>query len=63
MRADSIPFAWGEGLVTSNVLNLPKQGHPSDEITEAHDGRQHRRGTVVACVAFEGSGPMVGVPE
>jgi len=62
MRADSIPFAWGKGLVTSMLLNLQKSGYPSDEIAIAHDGRQHRRGTGVACIAFEGSGAVGGVP-
>ena len=63
MRADSIPFAWDEGSVTRIWLNLQKLDHPSDEIVVAHDGGQHRRGTVVACIAFEGSGAMEGVPS
>jgi len=63
MRADSIPFAWGKGLVTSILLNLQTPGHPSDEIAVAHDGRQHRRGTVVASIAFERSGMVGGVPS
>jgi len=62
MRADSISFAWGEGLVISILLNLQKSGYPSNEAAVAHDGRQHRSGMVVACIAFEGSGVVGGVP-
>jgi len=62
MRANSFSFAWEEGLVTSILLNLQKSGHPSDEIAVAHDGRQHRSGTVVVSIAFEGSGAVGGAP-
>jgi hypothetical protein len=62
MRA-SIPFSWNEGSVTSIWLNLHKPGHPLDEIAVARDGRHHRRGMVVACIAFEGNGTVVGVPS
>jgi len=62
MRADSIPFAW-DGFVTSILLNLQKSGHPSNEIAVADDGIQHWSGTVVACIAFEGSGTVGGFPS
>jgi len=58
MRANSISFAWEEGLVTSILLNLQKSGHLSNEIAVAHDGRQHRSGTAVACTAFGRSGAV-----
>ena len=63
MRADSIPFAWDEGSVTRIWLNLQKSDNSSGEIAVAQDGGQHRRGTVAACIASEGSGAMVGVPS
>jgi hypothetical protein len=63
MRADTVPFAWAEGLVTRISLNLQESGHPSDEMALAHNGRWHRRDMVLACMAFEGSDAMVGKPS
>jgi len=61
IRANRTPSAWDDGLVTCISLNL--QGHSSDEIAVAHNGGKHRRGMVVGCIVFEGSGATVGIPS
>ena len=53
----------GRGVGDQYFVKSTTSGYPSNEVAVAHDGRQHRRGTVVACIAIEGSGVVGGVPS